>query len=77
MCEPIKVKRKPLKCEKCGQKSVVKIVYGFPSDELFERAERNEVILGGCCMSIDPNNPGKLLDPEWGCTECGQKYKKE
>ena len=77
MCDTIKVKRKPIKCKKCGHKSVVNIVYGYPSNELFERAERKEVVLGGCCISIDPTNPTRNLDPEWECTECGQRYKKE
>ena len=77
MCEPIKVKRKPVKCHKCGQKTVVEIVYGMPSSELLEAAERKEVILGGCCVHIDPSDPLKRLDPEWECKECGQRYKKE
>lgn len=47
--KPIIVNRKPCKCPKCGGK-VVKIVYGEPSPELFEMADRKEVVLGGCCI---------------------------
>ena len=39
--EPIVVSRKPCKCPKCGGK-VVKIVYGMPTPELYEQAERKE-----------------------------------
>lgn len=39
--EPIVVSRKPCKCQKCGGK-VVKIVYGMPTPELYEQAERKE-----------------------------------
>ena len=67
--EPIVVSRKPFKCPKCGGK-VVKIVYGEPCPELFEQAERKEVILGGCCINLDGN-------PQWACTECEQQYWKK
>lgn len=67
--EPIVVSRKPCKCTKCGGK-VVKIVYGEPCPELFEQAERKEVVLGGCCINLDGN-------PQWACTECEQQYWKK
>ena len=67
--EPIVVSRKPCKCPKCGEK-VVKIVYGEPCPELFEQAERKEVVLGGCCINLDGN-------PQWACTECEQQYWKK
>jgi len=70
MRDPIVVKRKPIKCQCCSNGSVVKIVYGMPSPELFEKAERKEVVLGGCCINLDGS------DPDWECTECGQRYKK-
>ena len=50
--EPIIVTRKPCKCPKCGGK-VVKLVYGEPGPELFEMADRKEVVLGGCCIHSD------------------------
>ena len=67
--EPIVVNRKPCKCPKCGGK-VVKIVYGMPAPELYEQAERKEVVLGGCCINLDGN-------PQWACTECEQQYWKK
>ena len=67
--EPIVVSRKPCKCPKCGGK-VVKIVYGMPTPELYEQAERKEVVLGGCCIHEDG-------DPQWACVECEQAFIKE
>ena len=67
--EPIVVNRKPCKCPKCGGK-VVKTVYGMPAPELFEQAERKEVVLGGCCIHEDG-------DPQWACVECEQVFIKE
>lgn len=65
---PIQVKRKPIKCKTCGQRTVVEILYGFPTHEAGEAAERGELVLGGCCINVDGS------DPEWQCTHCGQRY---
>ena len=53
------------KCPKCNNK-LLKVVYGMPSHELFEAAERGEVILGGCCISGD--------DPAYYCKKCKRYY---
>jgi hypothetical protein len=55
--------RKPRKCPNCGKMTVVPIIYGLPSDELFKEIEQKKFLSGGCCGLID--------DPEWGCTDCG------
>ena len=67
--ESIVVNRKPCKCPKCGGK-VVPIVYGMPAPELYEKAERKEVVLGGCCIHEDG-------DPQWACIECEQQFLKK
>lgn len=67
----VPVKRKPVKCNHCGQAKVVKILYGEPSNEGFEAAERGELVLGGCCINIDGENP------EWQCTHCGTRFLKK
>lgn len=46
----IDVKSKPETCPKCGGK-VVDIIYGMPAPETCERADRGEVMLGGCCIA--------------------------
>lgn len=49
-------------CAKCG--GVTKpVVYGFPSDGMFEQADRGEIYLGGCCPPMGPAGSR--------CTECG------
>lgn len=64
----ILVKRKPAKCSVCkGQ--VVPIAYGFPYPETFQKADRKEVVLGGCCIWGN--------DPDWECIECHTKYIKD
>ena len=68
MVPAITVNRKPIKCEVCGQTTVLNILYGKPTNEALEAAERNEIILGGCCISDD--------SPDWQCSKCGQRYKK-
>ena len=55
--------RRPRKCPNCGSVKVVRILYGMPSHETFEAAERGEIALGGCCISD--------RDPTWRCLECG------
>ena len=58
-------------CPKCGGK-IVEIVYGEPTDELFNAAERGEVILGGCCIAFDEK--GNQIDPKYGCVDCDEKF---
>lgn len=68
---PIELEQKPDRCPKCGGR-IVPIVYGEPTPETGERAERKEVILGGCCLMED--DEGNLLSPQWGCVKCGREY---
>lgn len=54
------------KCPACGSTNTVKILYGMPTHEAFEAAERREIVLGGCCVS-DTN-------PTRHCKDCGQDF---
>ena len=56
---------KPANCPFCGG-NIVPIIYGEPNEETFEKAEKGEVKLGGCCLSG--------ADPQWACAECGQEF---
>ena len=50
-------------CRACGATGEpLPIVFGYPTDELFEQARRGEVVLGGCIVSDD--------DPEFACAIC-------
>ncbi len=55
-----------LKCPACGSLDTVKIVYGMPTYEAFQAAERGEFVLGGCCVSEE--------DPDRACKACGRKF---
>lgn len=55
----------PPACPTCGSKGIL-IVYGMPSPELFEAAERNNVVLGGCVITGD--------DPTHEC-DAGHQWK--
>ena len=41
-------------CPECGG-PILEVVWGYPTEEDFERASRGEFILAGCC--IDENTP--------------------
>ena len=41
-------------CPICGAPAV-EIAYGYPGPELFDAADRGEVVLGGCI--VDASNP--------------------
>ena len=57
-------------CPRCGAVSVP-IVYGLPSYELFDAADRGEVALGGCCVII-----GGDPQPTRACrgVDCGLEF---
>ena len=55
-------------CPACGAASTVPIVYGLPAGELFEAAERGEVVIGGCVVG----RPGG--DPRWSCPDCRHRW---
>lgn len=58
-------------CPKCGGK-IVEILYGEPTEELFNAAERREVILGGCCIAFDEK--GNQIAPQYGCIDCDERF---
>lgn len=64
--KPIKVTRKPRKCQKCGKTTVVKILYGEPTPEAGERESAGKVVLGGCIINEK--------SPDWACTNCKVEY---
>jgi hypothetical protein len=42
-------------CPRCGSTDAARILYGYPSSEMFEASERGEIILGGCL--VGPESP--------------------
>ena len=56
-------------CPNCGSKDTLKIIYGYPSYELFLEAEAGKVKLGGCCVPID--------GPDYFCQDCKHKWNRK
>lgn len=56
------------RCPKCGSKNTIKILYGEPTQEIFQQAEADEIKLGGCCI-IEGG-------PEYFCKECENEWNK-
>ncbi len=54
-------------CPNCRHRTGVDILYGIPSHDAFEMAERNELPLGGCCIDLE--------GPERKCTNCGHEWR--
>ena len=72
--KPMKLRRKSrkaptifkAKCPKCGSRSAAGIIYGYPSAETREIAERGEIVLGGCII--------RESNPKWFCKNCGHNW---
>ena len=63
--------RRAPRCPDCtGAPLGVPLVYGLPSSEAFEAAERGQIVLAGCLME-----PG--LTPSWACPECQRPLGRE
>ena len=54
------------KCPECSSAGVVPILYGMPTREAWEAAERGEFVLGGC--TVDEGQP------TWSCSACGHQW---
>jgi hypothetical protein len=53
-------------CPGCKQKTGVKIVYGYPGEEMRQQAERKEIALGGCCEPIGaPQRECLVCEHQW------------
>ena len=56
------------KCPKCGGENTVPICYGLPMYETYEKEQKGELVLGGCCVSSD--------SPSWYCKDCKNRWGK-
>ena len=59
------------RCPACGADDVVPVVYGFPSADMLDAAERGEIVLGGCV--VDPDSPGIIAPAGVSDAQAGQK----
>ena len=63
----ISVKVQHYQCPACKQRTGVEILYGMPTPELIEAAQRLEVALGGCSLTAGM--------PHRECTTCGHQWR--
>jgi hypothetical protein len=47
----------------------------MPSHEGFLKAERKEILLGGCCLQTDTN--GRIVGGEYYCKDCKNRYDRQ
>ena len=53
-------------CPRCGNYApMIPMVFGLPTTETFEAAERGDVVLGGCILYGE--------DPTHRCSACGRE----
>jgi hypothetical protein len=55
------------RCPKCGAYAGIPILYGYPSSETLEAAEKGEIKLGGCIVTFD--------QPNWSCRSCHHRWR--
>ena len=58
--------RPPHACPNCGSTDFRLICYGLPTDETLEKADRDEVVLGGCTIWNGM--------PDWRCKNCDHAW---
>jgi transcription elongation factor Elf1 len=51
-------------CPRCGSENIAEVVYGLPTADLGEAADRGEVVLGGC----EPQ------EATHACRRCGLRW---
>jgi len=56
------------KCPICNER-MVKIVYGMPDVDVWEKAEKREIFIGGCCIDED--------SPNYHCYKCRKSFSKD
>ena len=59
-------------CPKCKSKDIIPILYGYPDNEMFAASDRDECILGGCCIALDENAQENLN--KYHCKDCGYEW---
>ena len=53
-------------CPTCSATNPLEILYGLPSQEMFDAENKGEIALGGCVIQGD--------DPAFLCRECGERF---
>ena len=58
----------PPECPECGGSKVAEIVYWYPSSDWEKDVDSGKVVLGGCCIPLDPYS--------WQCQSCDHEWGK-
>ncbi len=58
-CRFVSAAEKYPECPEGHKDSIIPILYGFPSEEMFEQSDSGIISLGGCEVS--------MCDPNWWC----------
>ena len=68
---PRRLTRERACCPKCGKKtSVIQIVWGLPTPETERKADRGDLVLGGCCVGpSDPTHYCRACEHSFGNRE--------
>lgn len=56
--------RETARCPRCNAPDPIPIVYGYPTNQASEAAERGEIRLGGCMP----------IGPKFECRACGHEW---
>ena len=59
-------------CPKCNSNNIIPIIYGYPTKEMFDESDREECILGGCCIEF--NEEAKDSLERFHCKDCGFEW---
>ena len=51
------------RCPRCGSAEATRILYGLPTHEAWEAAQRGEIAIGGCIVGPE--------SPDFECSGCG------
>ena len=55
-------------CPKCKSNNIIPIMYGYPTHEAFEEAEKGNIKLGGCEVFIGGGQPDRF------CKDCEHEW---
>ena len=68
LLDQVKPNIPPSECPNCHQSNIARIVYGYPSSSLREKANQGRVTLGGCTIRMGGKNP------KWHCNSCLHRW---
>lgn len=65
-------------CPNCGQEAGLQLLMGLPSEEAFERAQRGEIVIGGCDIMIpEDQDPDTYRYPDTQCGACNHRWRSD